>query len=350
MKNITTLIAAILFSTLFHKQQIGINLLFFTIVTIIFLLINNYNTFKNTITITKSILYLITGMAVFLYNSNLAIIANLIGFITLIGSYSNSNSSMYIKWVNGIYTSIVSYFSKYFDKLSLEVKLVEKNEINYLFWFKIILIPLIIIFIFTSLYRNGNPLFDDIISKIDLSFINFPWILLTSIGYYLFKNISNPIQIEPITRLDLNIKNSLLKSELKEVTSKNLENEKQLGIVLMVLLSLLILLLLITNFLYLMDHQELQAVELSKQVHAGINSLIVSLLLAILLIIYFFRGNINFIKNNKLLKNLTFIWIYLNLFLVISITFKNSQYISSFGLTYKRIGVYIYLLLTLGDF
>ena len=67
----------------------------------------------------------------------------------------------------------------------------------------------------------------------------------------------------------------------------------------------------------------------------------------LVIILYFFRGNLNFYTENKTLKYITFTWITLNIILIILIAIKNQTYITSFGLTYKRIGVHIYILLTL---
>jgi len=345
MKNITTIIGALLFSTFFYKQHIGLNLLLFSIVTVIILLISNFDSFKKRKTILNALAYLITGIAVYFYKSNLAIIANIIGFITLVGSVSENKSSIYIKWLNGLYTSIAAAFSLYFDSLFTEVKNVKKKKIDIVYWLKIVGIPTIILLVYIGLYRNGNPLFDEIISKIDLSFINLQWILLAALGYYLFYNISQPITIEPTTVTDINTGNSLEENSLKKTSEKKLESEKQLGIVLIVLLNTLIALYLTTDVFFISKISHLNAVELSQKVHSGINALIVSIVLAIVIIIYFFRGYLNFYQRNQTLKTATYVWLLLNLVLVFITVFKNYVYISSFGFTYKRIGVFIYLFL-----
>lgn len=346
MKNIATIIGALLFSTFFYKQNIGLNLSLFTIFTILLLAISNTSVFKKRSVILTAIAYLITGIAVFLYKSNLSIIANLFAFFTLVGNVSESKSSIYVKWINGIYTAIVASFSLYFDSLSSEVKNVKKKKINYAYWFKIIGIPLVVLIIFISLYRNGNPLFDELISKIDLSFINIQWLLLAGLGYYLFYNITHPIQIEPATVTDINTGNILVENNLKSVSNKELENEKQLGVVLILLLNILIILFLATDIYTLQNSHQLRASEFSYFVHSGINALIASIVLAIIIIIYFFRGSLNFYKKNNTLKNLTYLWIFLNVILVIITAIKDYGYINSFGFTYKRIGVLIYLFLT----
>ncbi|APZ45101.1 hypothetical protein BW723_01775 [Polaribacter reichenbachii] len=340
------LLGAIFFSLLFYQQNFGLNLFLFTVLSIAVLVINNPKSFhKNTIRL-NAIGYYITGITIFLYNSNLTIIANIIAFFTLIGSISEHKSSVYINWINGIYTATVAVFTLHFEKINNEKKPVKRKKTDYAYWFKIVGIPLIIAIIFISLYRNGNPKFDELIRKIDFSFINFQWLVLTGLGYYLFYNITNPIQIEPVTSTDLKTGNNLLKEKLKYTSPKKLKGEKQMGIILLSTLNLLIVLFLITDALYLFEIHKMSAPELSEQVHTGVNALIISNLLAIIVILYFFRGNLNFIKDNKNLKVLTFIWISLNLIMILITAIKNIEYIFSFGLTYKRIGVLFFLLLT----
>lgn len=346
MKTLKTIICALLFSTLFYKQNIGLNLLLFSIVSTLLLIINNPKIIKNRDTYFYVIAYIITGITVFLYKSNLTITANIIVFFTVIGSFSEYKSSIYIKWINGIYTTIVAAFSLYFDTLNTEVENTKKKKINYVYWLKIIGIPAIIIIIFINLYRNGNPKFDELIANIDFSFINLHWMLFMTLGYYLFYNISNPIQIEPATSVDLKTGNYLDKKTLEYTSPKKLESEKQMGVVLLISLNILIILFLITDAWYLFEIHKMTAPELSQQVHTGVNALIISNLLAIAIILYFFRGPLNFIEKNKILKIVTYIWILLNIIVIIVTAIKNTEYIISFGLTYKRIGVLFFLLLT----
>ena len=128
MKNLITLISAILFSTLFYKQNIGLNLSLFSIITIVVLTLKNNQIFKNKSTIFIAIAYLITSIFVFMYKSNLAIITNIIAFMTFIGSVSEHESSIYVKWINGIYTVVVSYFSIRFDIENTGIKKEKKKK------------------------------------------------------------------------------------------------------------------------------------------------------------------------------------------------------------------------------
>jgi hypothetical protein len=340
------MIAAVLFSLLFYQKNIGLNYLLFSILTAIILALNNSKTFHKKQNIYVILCYLLTGFAVFLYKYNLSISANILAFFTLVGRFSNHKSPIYINWINGIYTAIVAAFTLHFEKLNTETDNLKKQHINYVYWLKIIGIPMIIVLVFINLYRTGNPKFNELITNIDFSFINFQWLVFTGLGYYLFYNITHPVAIEPLTSIDLLIKNDLHKEDLIEKNTQELTNEIQLGVILLISLNILILLFLGTDIVYLSEIHQMTAPQLSQQVHTGVNALIISNLLAIAIILYFFRSSINFIKENKNLKNLTFIWIFLNLIMILITAVKNTEYLFSFGLTYKRIGVLFFLLLT----
>ena len=67
--------------------------------------------------------------------------------------------------------------------------------------------------------------------------------------------------------------------------------------------------------------------------------------MAMLVILYFFSGNLNFFSKNKTLKVLAYVWIVQNTFLVFSVLIRDYHYINLSGLTYKRIGVLVFSLL-----
>jgi hypothetical protein len=343
MKKLLLFIGALLFSTLFYGKSIGLNLFLFSIVTLVVLYVNNKDDFKNKRAILYSGLYLATGLAVFFHDSLVAVIANFVAFFTLIGLLSEHKSSIYINWLNGLYTTIAGFFHRNFS-VNEEKQIIEsKKDVDYMHLFKIIFIPATIVIIFIGLYQNGNPLFSDIIDRIDLGFINIQWLLFAGLGYYLFSNIHKPIEVEPATQTDLNTGNSLFKTV--DFSIPELKQENQLGIILISLLNALIVLFLITDITFILTNEEIRGSVFSSQVHSGINALIASIVIAIIILLYVFRGDLNFYKDNKTLKRLAFTWIILNIILVLTIAVKNGQYIYYFGLTYKRIGVLVYLTL-----
>ncbi|MEE9348523.1 MAG: DUF4173 domain-containing protein [Flavobacteriaceae bacterium] len=346
MKTPIILIASILFSLLFFKYHIGLNIVLFAILTNVVLAVLNPKKYKEKNTLIKAFLLIVSGFFFFKQPSVLTIFTYFISFVLLVGSVSESKSAIYIKLINGLYSIIVASFANHFDRVKNEVKAIENQKINYGFWLRIIGIPILVLSLFIGLYKDSNPVFNNLVSQINFSFINIQWLLFTAMGYYLFHNIANPIIIEPATKTDLETPNFLIKENLNVTNDEKLKTENQLGTVLIILLNTLISVVLFTDYLYLnSDLNTDNPMAYSKNVHSGIYALIFSIITAIGLIIYFFRGNLNFYNKNKTLKIATYIWIALNILLVFSTALKNHSYIATFGYTYKRIGVSVYLLL-----
>ncbi len=65
------------------------------------------------------------------------------------------------------------------------------------------------------------------------------------------------------------------------------------------------------------------------------------------ILLFFFKGNLNFYKRNKWLKYGAYAWIVQNAMLVSSVLLRDYYYILKHGLAYKRIGVLFFLLMVL---
>ncbi len=86
---------------------------------------------------------------------------------------------------------------------------------------------------------------------------------------------------------------------------------------------------------------------LKMYVHEGTWLLIAAILLAIAVLLFVFRKNLNFFPENKWLKILAYCWIAQNAVLACSVGVRNWRYIEACGLAYKRIGVCLFLALVL---
>ncbi|MEQ8702516.1 MAG: DUF4173 domain-containing protein [Phaeodactylibacter sp.] len=87
--------------------------------------------------------------------------------------------------------------------------------------------------------------------------------------------------------------------------------------------------------------------ELSQYVHEGTSLLILSILMAMGVLLWFFRSNLNFLPDNERLRWLAYLWLAQNAMLILSVGLRNWQYVANFGLAYKRLGVFGFLLATL---
>jgi len=349
MKQIVLITSALLFSILFHQQNFGLNVALFTLITIAILSFFNLEKMRNKQTLFYAGLYVLSGVLVFVNNSFLSYFTNFSAMCLFVGSISEANNSIYIKWINGLSSIIAGFFHRKSEEVKIEDSVETQEEptksIDILHWVKLIAIPLTLVILFVVLYSNGNPIFKELIGEINFKFIEFKFILCALIGYAIMTNYSKPIKIKPATLEDLNTSNYLEKNE--DVDTETLKKETQLGITILGFLNVLLIGYLITELLFVSRLQSLSAQELSTQLHGGIYTLIISIVIAIITILVLFRGDLNFYKNNKTLKALTYSWIILNTVLVILVVLKNFYYVNQFGFTYKRIGVFVYLLLTI---
>jgi hypothetical protein len=127
-----------------------------------------------------------------------------------------------------------------------------------------------------------------------------------------------------------------------------LRNESRRGVLTVGLLNVLLLVMNVTDVVDVwVSPVERDVTELSRFVHEGTYSLMASILLAALLVLYFFRGNLNFFGPGRLLRKLTIVWLAQNAFLALSVGVRNWHYVREYGLAYGRVHVAFVLLLIL---
>jgi hypothetical protein len=123
-----------------------------------------------------------------------------------------------------------------------------------------------------------------------------------------------------------------------------LKNERQAALLLVVSVNVLLLVVNVIDVRWLwFNFDPKQAGNLTKLVHEGTYMLILSILLSMGLLLYYFRGNQNFYAGNGPLKVAAYTWLFQNAVLSMSVLIRCGYYISEYGLAYKRIGVIIFL-------
>ena len=348
--HIKSVLSALVFSLLFYSKSFGVNLFLISILVVV--LVSTIRKQKS-ISWGYALAYMVTAVFVFLNPSGFTIFVHFMTFMVFVGKSISRKSSIYLTWflgcVNLIIASVANYMQNQENEQDQEKK--EQKEISTKLFNRLKggLAALALLFIFGMLYRNANPVFGNIIAQINLDFISVPWLFFTVLGYIIFLHLLRPYYAQELIDFDLAQTN-----ELKKPTQiiligekKKLEGEHTLGSIVFIALNLLLLFFLSTDIIYLFQKAEISNSDYSNAVHQGVYALMFSIVCAIALILYFFRGNLNFFQGNKRIKSLTYVWIGLNVMLVAFTAFKNYTYIEALGLTYKRIGVFVYLLLTL---
>ncbi|MEM9930025.1 MAG: DUF4153 domain-containing protein, partial [Bacteroidota bacterium] len=114
------------------------------------------------------------------------------------------------------------------------------------------------------------------------------------------------------------------------------------------LLNLLLAIVNATDLRYVwLATSELSAATLSQYVHTGTWNLLLSIALAMVVVLYYFRGNLNFLQQASYLKPLAKLWVIQNVILGLSVWVRNLHYMNAYGLALGRIYVIFVLLLIL---
>lgn len=127
----------------------------------------------------------------------------------------------------------------------------------------------------------------------------------------------------------------------------DINSERQSGVLTFITLNILLVVFIITFNYEQFFETKTKAYELSSDLHSRVNVIILCIIMAILVILFYFKSFFNFDPKAKTLKLSAKIWILLNAVLVASAMVKNTEYIYHFGLTYLRLGVYAFLILSL---
>lgn len=367
----------LLFNFLFWNEGLGLNLLLHTlfVFAILFRKSEHYSN-RKTIIIASS--HLLAALLVVINHSILNIFGYYLTLIVFIGF-------TYAKQIKSIFTALLSGFLQLaWSPISLIKKLLTIKIGNFAIKpifrpIKYLIIPVFVVIFFSIIYAIANPVFakygetlmininefiTDVFSFIfgDLSFARFLHVIL---GVLFTAGMLLAFKENGLEKMDVTSSENLIRKrknknsssfihELKLIFLGSIINKKMalkteniIGIISFSALNLLILILNVIDFntLWLGNISSFDDTYLSTQLHEGANSLIFSIVMAMLVILYFFSGNINFFSKNKTIKVLAYAWIIQNTFLVFSVLIRDYHYINLSGLTYKRIGVLVFLTL-----
>ncbi|WP_158974139.1 DUF4173 domain-containing protein [Cellulophaga sp. L1A9] len=343
---IKSILASLVFSVLLYSKTMGINLVILSLVIITLVLLEHKSQKE---TIKYALAYLFTALMVFLDPTHFKVFIHAVAFLIYVGKTIAPKNSLYLSWFIGLTNMVLASIHQLNNYLKKEDKKNAAVSSKTKTIFKALSITLGLIILFSLLYKKSNPVFSGLISLINFDFLSFPWLLFTVFGYFIFLHILKPYYPEKLIALDTEQDNTLKKStpNFSLEQSKKLAEEYTLGSIIFIALNSLLFIFLITDFIYLIDANTSTNSEYSKSVHQGVYALLLSILCAIAIILYFFRGDLNFYTKSKHIKTLCYIWIAMNLILVLFTWYKNYTYVATLGLTYKRIGVFVYLLFIL---
>ncbi|SFH78769.1 DUF4153 domain-containing protein [Halpernia frigidisoli] len=341
------LLSTSLFIALFYEEEIGINLGFLGISYSILLF---FYTQKINQTKTFFILFALSifSSLAFAYYADFPSFLAVFFSVFLLAFKSQNRNLKSILAIPVFILNFVTFFGRLFK---FEDWLPKRNASG--FWQKfisVVLIPLIFISVFLAIYANGSSHFSGLFTDYELDLNGWGFLFLTCFGFFIAFSIWN-FKIYSFFYLKNNdLKNDFInENKIQKPTFSflDLSAERKSGII-----SFLALNILLITFIFTFNYEQFfQTIKidqnLSAETHERVNAVILSIIMAIAVIMFYFKGNFNFDKEAKSLKILAKIWIILNGILILSAFAKNSEYILNLGLTYKRLGVYAFLSLAI---
>lgn len=353
-----------MYSFLFFRELPGVNFLIFNLTVIIMLWLKNPDVSQKRAWWIAALGCIATGIALTLQSSILAFWGSIASLAVLSAISSDYRNSVLVGGFHGAMSVACSFIFMILDAIqrvagvqqkedgpnsgSVIPPVVPGEDPSKGRWL-LIVIPVVSGLFFFSLYRSANPLFAEV-TKGWLRFLSADLMLFTLSGllilYGLFYHRNIPHWYRFDTGSGNNIDAGAKETWFDRTMSKM--NEHRSGVILFALLNLLLFTVNAIDTQYLYIQQALPSnIHHPHSVHQGVEGLIFSIVVAIGLILYYFRGRLNFTTFGSGLRWLVYIWIVQNAYMVISTTYRNHLYIDAHSLTEKRLGVYIWLGLTL---
>ncbi len=341
------LLTTVLFITLFYGEDMGLN---FGILGIAYTLLTLYNTPERNRTKTFLILFVtsVLSSAAFAwygdFASFLAVFTSL--FLLVFKSKNRDLKSLFVIPVFAI--NFITFIYRFFK---FEDWLPKKNTSGMLQKIiSIVLIPTFLILVFFGIYSLGSEHFSNLFTDFEFDFNFWEFFALGCIGFFIAFNFWNFKIYDFFFMQNHHLKNDFVNEDKipkSTYSFLDINSERTSGVISLFALNILLLVFIITfNYEQFIEIPKTPN-QLSAETHERVNAVILSIVMAIVVMMFYFKGNFNFDEKAKPLKILAKIWIFLNAVLVISAIVKNSEYIINFGLTYKRLGVYAFLFLAI---
>lgn len=382
MKNKTAitviLLLTIVYNFFFWNEKLGVNLFIFIILLLIFLIIFNTDSLKsrNVFLACTGVIY--SGALVVFNNSVLSKFAFITSFIAFTGFVHQRRLRTVFNALFTAFGSFMIFPYNVFEEIRL-AKNRYKLFAGILKISRLVALPAVIFFVFYALYAHANPIFNSysntfweyVKNLLDEFLINYPPVRFVYIffGLFLVTGILFNRNVTMFLCLDLSFLDSLRRDSKNKLVSRaggdnsvrklfrklfkfkmtSLLTEYRIGLILIILVNALLLILNIIdiNFIWF-GFDSSRVSNLAYFVHEGTYYLIISILLSMAILLYFFRGNINFYRKNHLLKYGAYLWIVQNGTMAVTLLLRNYYYIDYYyALSHKRIGVMIFILLVM---
>ena len=367
------LLGGLLFQLLFWDELLGLNLLLYSLFILAITFTDKDIPFHPS-KLRTALPHLAIALYIVYNNATLAIIT---WFITLLVYLGTAHFVLLKSITTALFWGILQVISGP-SGIIIKLRKTKLGKVNFkpiLKPIKYVVLPLVMVVIFCTLYSIANPIFEkytrlitDNISYLFNAVFNFlfvdislPKCLFIVLGICITAGIIVSVDSKLLDEVEIGKSDELIRQrreknklslfqDFRTLLAGNqvkkklaLKTENIVGVISFAALNLLLLFLNGIDFSTLWLNNNIGANKnFSAELHDGTNTLIFSIVIAMLIIVYFFSGNLNFYSKNKFIKILAYLWIAQNAFLVLSVLHRDYDYIFYHGLTYKRIGVAIF--------
>ena len=364
---------AIVFYFLFRNESPGINVLLFFLLSSFALAILKPGAYREVTVKVAFAASLLSALFIIVMNTDVSIISYWIWFAVMIGfihqSQMRSAAGALLTFLLGLIASPLSWW----NGLELAGKS-SKQMSSLLKYLRLSLIPLAVLFFFFILYSIADQQFEQVSNQLftfifDQIKVLFDYISPATILFFIFSMLIAAAillnrDMQLIVKMEL-LQNDFLQRKKKKPTvdtgeiewwqlffrksMRSLQNEFNRGLLLLVMVNSLLLFVNVVDvkMVWFENTANASPYSRSQAVHESTYLLLFSIVVAMAILLFFFRGNLNFLKNNRRLLQLSYLWIAQNAILAFTAGIRNYYYIRDYGLAYKRIGVIFFLLLIL---
>lgn len=376
VKVILVTAGAVLFNLVFWNEKLAINTVLFDVFLLSALFFLYPQARKHAIVNWLLLGHVVCLAMVVVHNTDLSKIAFTITLLLLAGFAEYTHRSA---WFAGgsMILNIIMVAASFIEPIKLNKgQGIKRKGISRFIRFA--LLPVILLIVFFCIYKGANNVFSEIVGEIGVQleiffshfFDFFSWqrLLFLLLGLLITGSILLKSKLNYFSSREAGMYDGLQRSKrtlrqkrqgflfnlVETIMGKMasgtlaLKNENTTGIISLVLLNVLLLAVNLIDFNFLWLHFQYKEGEpVHQMVHEGTELLIASIVLAMVILLFFFKGNLNFYKRNKWLKYGAYAWIIQNVILVCSVLLRDYYYIVKAGLAYKRIGVLFFLLMVL---
>lgn len=358
---------SLLFHWLFWQQTAGLNVPLWTLFTIGAIGFRNRTVFQSPRALLVMGASLFSSFMVVMHHSLVGLIACAISYPIMLGlSFQPQHK-----------TVLFSFFTTVAEIARVPLKVIERFPMpkgkqlqvgKLLYAGRVWILPLLVLGLFYALYMGANPIFEGL-NEAALLRIDNVWRYLTEqlsaasmmvfiLGLLLMLIVAMKGGFEGALRLEQSFRERVLRKrsqphrpgDPKPYQHKTLALKREYRSAFYMLLLINILLLLVNGIdvqTVWINFEPAGAHNLSQFVHEGTWLLIASIAAAMLVVLVIFRGSLNFWKTDQKLRILGNAWLIQNGILALSVGIRNIHYLQEMGLSQKRIGVFIFLLLVL---